>query len=321
MPVVIRRGTGDELLIIERDTPGNITVTGTMVKFDTAGITIGNATDDLQVILVDNVELFLGTGADAKLMWNATYLEGPNPASGMWANCPAMAYADPSVAITYFDDFLTLPIDNTTANPVGWTYTGDANGDATLKTGEFGGVLNLQTGATDNNETTLELGSGATGTMFEITNAGGKKLWYECRVKALQHADEAIFIGLAEEGLGANFLTDDTGVPADKDFIGFRYKTDASDEWDIAWKKAGQTEQEGANEVENADDWHTFGFYFDGTSTVTFYIDGTASSTTATTSAATFPSGEELAPIIAIKTGSGATVQADVDWIKCVMLR
>lgn len=239
----------------------------------------------------------------------------------LWQNFPALGLGNPAAAYEFFDDFMSLPIDDTLANPTGYTYTGDENGDATLKTGEVGGVLNLQTGATDNDETTLQLGSGASGTFFEITNANAKPLWFECRVKALQHADEAVFIGLAEEGLGANFLTDDTGVPADKDFIGFRYKADASDEWDVAWRKSGQAEQEIADVVENADDWHTFGFYFDGVNTITFYVNGVAEATIALANAATFPGGEELAPIIAIKTGSGATVQADIDWIKCVQMR
>jgi hypothetical protein len=322
MPIVGRR-SGANFQFQEEGS--NLTAAGVTLQLTPSGIIIGNASDEMVAQLLDNQKITLGTGTgvagDAHIYHDGTNLLGPNPATGMWADLPALAYADPSVAIFYFDDFLSLPIDDTTANPVGWTYTGDANGDATLKTGEFGGVLNVQTGATDNNETTLQLGTGSTGTMFEITDSSGKKVWFEVRVKALQHADEAVFVGLAEEGLGANFLTDDTGVPADKDYVGFRYKTDASAAWDVAWKKEGQTEQELALVVANADDWHTFGFKFDGASAVTFYIDGTAHGTAMDTSAATSPSGEELAPILAIKTGSGATVQMDIDWIKCVMLR
>ena len=321
MPLVIVQD-GEDIVIKERDTPGNIDLAGEIIKVAKGGtITIGNASDTLEIVVVDNLPLKFGTGEDTLQQWNGTYLEGPNPASGMWSNCPAVHYADPSVAFQFYDDFMSLPIDDSTANPTGWTYTGDANGDATLKTGEYGGVLNLHTGTTDNDETTMEVGSQTSGTLFEITDSSAKKLWFECRVKALQHSEGAVFIGLAEEGCGADFLTDDTGVPADKDFIGFRLKIDANDEWDAAWKKAGQAEQEIADAATNADDWHTFGFYFDGASTVTFYISGTANATTATTSAATFPSGEELSPIIAIKTVEGAAKQLDVDYIKVVMLR
>jgi hypothetical protein len=124
-----------------------------------------------------------------------------------------------------------------------------------------------------------------------------------------------VFIGLAEAGsLAATFLANDTMIPADKDYIGFRIKSDASAEWDVAWKKAAQAEQEIANAVANADDWHRFGIFFDGLNTVQFYVDRVLHATTALTTAATFPSGEEMSPIVMVKTGEGVLKSALVDY-------
>jgi len=247
-----------------------------------------------------------------------------SPAMGtsVWELCPQLAALDPAVAFQFFEDFLKFALDDTTANPTEWKYTSDtAAGAVTLPASLTGGVANVATGATDNDETYIQLGL-ATFEPFVITNASGKPVWFECRVKALQHADESILIGLAEAGCAAaNFMADNTGVPADKDFVAFRYKADAPTQWDVAWRKAGQAEQEIANVVANADDWHTFGFFFDGASTVTFYVDRVANATVALASAATFPSGEELSPIIAIKTGAAVARNVQVDYIKVVQAR
>lgn len=250
-----------------------------------------------------------------------------SPAAGtsVWEGCPSLAkVCDPAVAIEYFEDFLELPLDDTTRNPANFKWVSDTAADGITLPKVAGGVVNVATGGVDNNETYLQLGGAAnvTNAPFSITNASDKALWFEARVKSLQHADEAVFIGLAEEGSAvANFLADHSGVPADKDYIGFRYKTDVPTAWDVAWKKNGQAEQEIAAAAVNADDWHTFGFYFDGESTVTFYIDRVAHATVATTSAATFPSGELMAPIIAVKTGAAAARNVQVDYIRVVQAR
>jgi len=248
----------------------------------------------------------------------------PTAGTSLAEGIPSLAmYCDPAVAFEMREDFLAIPLDDTTANPTEWAYVSDtAAGAVTFPAGLVGGVVNLATGGVDNNETYIQYGL-PTCEPFKITNASDKAVWFEARIKSLQHADEGVFIGLAEAGAitGGNFLVDNTGVPADKDYIGFRYKCDASAEWDVAWKKAGQAEQEIAAAAVNADDWHTFGFYFDGESTVTFYIDRVASATVATTSAATFPSGEELSPVIAVKTGAGAARNIQVDYIRVVQAR
>jgi len=250
-----------------------------------------------------------------------------SPAAGvsMWDGCPILAMLqDPRVGLLYHEDFLDLASDDTTTNPDAWKWVSDtATGSITLPK-VAGGVLQAACGGVDNNETYIQLGQtgGLTAAPFFITDNNAKPFWFEVYVKALEHADEGVFIGLAEEGAAvANFLADNTGVPADKDFIGFRLKADASAEWDVAWRKSGQAEQEIAAAAVNADDWHRFGFHYDGLHTVTFYIDGTAHATVALTSAATFPSGEALAPIIAVKTGEGVAKSVQIDYVRIAQIR
>jgi len=249
-----------------------------------------------------------------------------SPAKGtsIWELCPQLAGLDPAVGFLFFEDFLTLPLDDTTRDPTNALLYSDTGTDAVSLPKLAGGVMQVACGGVDNNETYVQFGGAtqATPAPFAITNASNKPVWFEARVKALEHADEGLFVGLAEEDAAqAAFLAVNTGVPADKDFIGFRVKCDASDEWDIAWRKDGQAEQEIANVVANADDWHTFAFLFDGVSTVYFYVDRTLVTTQALTSAATFPSGELLAPIVAVKTGEGVAKNIQVDYIKVFQAR
>jgi hypothetical protein len=258
---------------------------------------------------------------------NLTFFDnGLSPAFGtsIWELAPQLAAMDPAVAFGYFEDFLDLPLDAATRNPLNHKFVSDTATDAVTLPKVAGGVVNVATGGTDNNETYMQLGGAAQDTPapFSITDSSTKPLWFEARVKSMQHADEAVFVGLAEEAAAsANFLADDTGVPADKDYIGFRYKTDASAAWDVAWRKNGQAEQEIALVAANADDWHIFSFLFDGLHTVYFYVDRVLVSTQALSSVATFPSGERLAPIIAIKTGATAARNVQVDYVKVLQAR
>lgn len=249
-----------------------------------------------------------------------------SPAAGasIWESCNQLAMLDPALAISFFDDFLNLPMDDTTGNPVAWRWASDtATGGITLAK-LAGGVVNVACGGVDNNESYIQAGGlgSATNAPFDITDVSGKPLWFEARVKAVEVADVGIFVGLAEEGASAaNFLTDNSGVVADKDAIGFKILTASPAAWDTHWKKAGQVLGGAAAVAVNAGDWHTFGFVFDGVSTVTFHVDRVAHATVATTSAATFPSAQLMAPIIAIKTGEGTAKSVQVDYIKVVQVR
>ncbi len=228
--------------------------------------------------------------------------------------------------VKYINHFTHMALDDTTRNPSEWKWISDTATDSiTLPVSNAGGVMQLATGGVDNNETYLQLGGAAcdTNAPFVIGGAAGiannKPLYFGARVKPLEHADEAYFVGLAEEGAAAaNFMADNSGVLADKDFVGFNTLTATPTAWNVTWKKNGQAVQAITGVVVNADDYHIFEFYYDGATTVTFWIDGVAHATVATTTAATFPGAEEMSPIFAVKTGEGTLKRLQVDWLRVV---
>jgi hypothetical protein len=226
--------------------------------------------------------------------------------------------------VKYLEDFVSLPMDNTTHNPTQYTFSGDtANDSLTLPVSNTGGVAQIATGGVDNNETYFQLGAVNTHAPFVIAGAAGvansKPLYFGARIKCLEHADEGVFVGLAEEGAAAgNFMADNSAVLADKDFCGFNILTATPAAWNITWRKNGQAVQTAANVVANADDWHVFEFWYDGATTVSFWVDGTLSATAATTTAATFPGAEEMSPIVGLKTGEAVAKNIQIDWLRVV---
>ncbi len=282
------------------------------------GVANGATTGDF--IMNDNIKLTFGTGSDAKLFWNGSELQGPNPTSGMWANAPSLSYSDIGSYYMWTEDFMQLVIDNTTSDPLGWTVNTEDSGAIVMLTGSTGGVIHMDTGATDNGMCYMQIGTDAVGTTVEVTDSSGLEVWFECRVKNNWSTESAVFIGLTEEG-NTDLIVDNGASLADKDLIGFCTFVDANDEWDFVFKKEPDLPRyTDANVVTNANDWHIFGFHFDGASALTPYIDGTAGTEVATTHTS-FPSGEELSPVIVIKTGTGATKSMEVDWIRLVAQR
>ena len=296
-------------------------ILGKLIK---AGIISDGINNVLQgyIRVKDDQNIEFGTNRNQVIRWSSDgYLVGPCPRTGFWADCP-VGQADPSKFYTYFDDFLKLPVDNTTANPTEWIYDGDADGDVTLMDGLLGGHLNVQTGATINNATCIHLGAGSTNEIFKITKDSGKKLWAEFRVKAKQHAAFGCLIGLAEVTVDRDLIADTTAIPdAGKKFIGFNILGATPAEWDAIWSTVGQASDAISNVVANGDDLHTFGIKFDGVNTVTFYVDGVAEGTTVAADAVKFPGDEELAPVVNIKTHATAAKEMEIDWIKVVQLR
>lgn len=196
---------------------------------------------------------------------------------------------------------------------------------ANLATESFG-VARLTASETDNHETWLA-GQGNTGIlgMISDTAADARLTIFEARVRFGQVSDNggAIFIGLAEPGTGANNgKVDDTGVMADKDFIGFNTIHANGDLLSINYKKAGQTQQAvGSGTAIAASTWYKLGMIYDpkaiSTEKIKFFIDNIqlADMVTATNiEAATFPDGERLSFLAGIKTGAAAAVNMDIDW-------
>lgn len=251
--------------------------------------------------------------------------------ASMWQDFPILWAVDPNLSFTFFDDFLAAGVTNVENTAIGyWDVQTDVeiNDTVTMTASATGGVIEVCVGATDNDEAYLQLGAFGTESGFGMRASQGKELWFECRVlQAVTNKENTVFIGLAEEGVAAaNFLTDNTGVPADKDYIGFictNTTVSTVTKWQAMYKKEGQTAVTIQNlAAMNNATWHRFGFKFNGGTNLTFYVDGTASSNVLDTSAATFPNGDTLQPIMAIKAGEASTSgKLQVDYIKVVQER
>ena len=255
--------------------------------------------------------------------------EGPSPS--LWKDCPVLEMLeDPSVGYYFFDDFTSFADDG--AN--GYATYEDTGVNVQQAAGEVGGALEVSGNDADNDEGSITTG-GNTGGFVKISSSGGKKLWFEAKVKKASIADNALamFLGLSEEGLAAaNTLVDDTGEVASKDLVGFQTLHADGDALVFCYRKAGQAKQtislDGDSDDLTADTYVKVGFKIDPDAPagkrLTLYVDGVEQvnhGTAANISATTFPDGEELALLWATKVGAAAESKGYLDWWRCAQLR
>lgn len=271
--------------------------------------------------LIRNKVAIAGTKRDLTKYAQGGLLCVPSPVEGPWAGCPPIGYfADPSYAYGFFEDFLGLAIDDTTALPVGWTATADTTGAIILELSSPGGTIKLTTHTDANDAAGLILGSGATGEPFLIKQNTGKKLWYGSRVKMAEHTDNlCAFIGLAGGGATFDAMTDTTGILADNvDLIGFNVLAASGDLVKYSFKTGTKAVVAATAITAHAAAYYTYNLYFDGLTTVYVYINDVYIGTM-DVSAAAFPE-NGVAPAFFVKTTSGAK-NMHIDWVKCVQLR
>lgn len=243
--------------------------------------------------------------------------------TGFWAGAPSMADPNPGNHFTYFNDFIgevLLPVATGVAG--GWKSVGDATYDVLAAAGSVGGQLQLTPETGSNNEVYFQLGQLGSETYLEYVKNSGKKSWVEFRVAYASITNAAnILIGLAEEGAAAaNFISDTGNDIADKDVVGFViWEGDPNAIDCIHQKAAGVFADPGLAAVPVAGTYLTLGLYFDGVETVGYYVNGSVVQT-ADLDTATFPTGEELSPILALKNGA-ADATLEIDWIKIVVER
>lgn len=301
---------------------------GNLVFEDTSGNTIieidgpNRRLEAHTILCTDSDTITLGTGSDVTLNWNGDYLS-IGPASGFWTDCPMPAYPDASALYVWHEDFIgNVSFAASAGAAGGWKTAGDATYDVLAAAGSIGGQLQLAPETGSNNEVYHQLGEKGTETYIEYVKNSGLKSWVEFRVAYTSITNVAnVFVGLAEEGAAAaNFIADAGDDFADKDLVGFVIWEGDPDAIDCNHQKSGGTLADaGLAGVPVAGTWLTLGLYFDGAETVSFYVDGTVAQT-ADLDTATFPTGEELSPILALKNGAGdAALQ--VDWIRMIVER
>lgn len=225
----------------------------------------------------------------------------------------------PELCYGICDDFLELGIGDVTSR---WTLD-NTNGTAVLGSAEtvgLGGVVTLNAPGTDNDWVSLKLTTTDTGAPFKITASSGKKLWFGARVAQASLVETCFYVGLFNENdkeVGA----DDSGAESVTDGVYWRNLLHAtSDKPDFCVAKNGTETivKDGAYTQDT--EFHIFGFYFDGATTIYPYVDGTGY-TTVSAAATNFPNDQGLTPLVFMKAGTGASKTVYLDWIKCVQLR
>ena len=226
----------------------------------------------------------------------------------------------------FFDDFLNHPA-HISAQTIG-NYASYISTGVTLKqaAGEATGAIEVAGNDADNDEGSIISGGGAGG-MVALDATGAGRVAFECRFKKASIANNALgfFVGLSEEGSqGDNAMADNTGVIADKDFIGFHVLADDGDSLDFTWRKSGETVQVHADiATMAADTYMKMGFLYDpahpADKRIKIFVDNGVEESVYVTQtqleAATFPDDEELCLFLATKQMAGTdAVLAQMDW-------
>lgn len=247
------------------------------------------------------------------------------PSEGVWGGCPILdIIEDPSVGYHFFDDFLAA--NNLVSSNVGYIqpawYTYEDSGSSILQLAtEVGGVLRILLQAAANEECAMT--TGLTAGMGKVYSTTPKDLWYEARVRFGGITDQAAFIGLAEEACPANGLLADTTPVMTKDQIGFTVAIATPAALNAAYGEAATPTIHSAGvQTLVAATWYKLGMLYDASDDLMkWFVDGVQVGTSLDVSATTlFPDGEEVCPLFALKTVTGAARTLDIDWVRFAQL-
>ena len=221
---------------------------------------------------------------------------------------------DPAVLFSFYDEFLSI-YTNDGASPV-YALVQDEIGGTVGAT--KGGVMDIITGSTDNDEYTLQAGPKGTEGPFDMESASGETLNFKAQVASIHKFQSSMFVGMAEPGQGADFLQDNTGTNGDVDVVGFILTMQDTNYWSFVHQKAGAAIVIRDNVLTNTPGTAvTFGFDFDGKSGLVYTADSVALGTITNTSVVTFPDGEGMHLIFGSKTGSGIAASNSLYYWHC----
>lgn len=261
-------------------------------------------------------------------------VDAARQSGSLWNDCPEKIgeFGGPP-GVDFLENFGNMPALSSASHLSRWDSFFDASG--TINQDEaVAGVLQLYSDGTDNDSAVIQT-SGNTGAAFQIRESLAYPLWFEVRfyVDSIGDDDLAIFLGLAEAGTAVdNWKVDNTGVMADKNWIGFDSvhvnggTTGLNAVLNARYKADTQTQQTKIATLQTmvASTWYKVGFkYVPGAKTtqrLQFFLDGARQTTFGTNTnltAATFPYDKILAPLIGLQTGGGGAQSLFVDWIRC----
>lgn len=204
----------------------------------------------------------------------------------------------------YIDDFVRMPVDDTTGKPTEWDVTyvdvGAGTTSVALEAGVAGGVLLFTNAGNDNDGTQMQL----KGEPFKLV--ANKPLYFGAKIKVSEATQSDFFVGLAITTASQDCLG---GVT---DGIYFR-KVDATTTCNFVLEK-NSTETATAAWTAATTDYVTLEFFYDGTY-VDFYVDGVKGTRPAITNLC---QDEELTVSLSFLNGEATADTMRVDWVRVI---
>lgn len=258
---------------------------------------------------------------------NFTGKSGRSLSPALWSNIP-LSQLDPNSGIFIYEDFNAFKGSVSTnvgayygqAGPY-TSYEDTGNAIAQLAT-DNQGVIQIETDATDNDESWLQWGS-ASSNFLKVSTSSPYIAAFECRVQVDQVASGNFFVGAGEEALAAADTITDAGALASKDLIGFQCAEGTPTSIDFVHRCAGQSAVQvkvGAGTAAAAT-WVKLGFIYlpnnPTTKKIIAYVDNVEVGTYVTSTnlaAATFPLDQALSPLFGVKNSTTVAKKLKVDW-------
>lgn len=248
----------------------------------------------------------------------------------LWNDCPiAELLHYEADGFFHMDDFNNQGAISTTAATGKYASFADAACTITQMSTEKGGVLQLLTSATDNDDVTVTTG-GNVGHMCAVSETAGNQynlpLWFECRFKVqhIANTEKSIFLGLSAPALAsASGIFSDADALSSQNYVGFLQSAAAGATIDAIWRAAGQATVTNLAAVNTmvADTYVKLGFHYNPNASaskrLTWYKNNVEQSTYGTNTqltAATFPAAAALTLTAALKSAAANARVLQLDW-------
>lgn len=199
----------------------------------------------------------------------------------------------------FIEEFVNLPVDDTTGLPQEFTCTLVNASTVALSTGSAGGTCTITTAGAENDGVNMQL----KGEAFKL--ASGKPCYFGIKFSISEATQSDFIVGLC--------ITDTTLLGGMTDGVYFR-KVDESTTCSFVLEKDSTETSTTALTMDTS--VHTLEFFFDGTY-VDFYVDGVKGTRPVITNLC---DNEELTPSIHFLTGSGNARTMTVYWMRCIQI-
>ena len=204
--------------------------------------------------------------------------------------------------VSYNEDFVNFPVDDTTGDPTAWTTTVVEAGSGTTtfaSTDASGGKAIITTAGNEDDGGNYQLN----GESFEITS--DLDLYFGTKL-AINDADQTdLFIGLA--------VTDTTLLGGVADGVYFESVDGSASLSAVTEASSTETQSDSVGTLVDATEIE-LEFYWDGT-TVEFFVDGSSVATSTTNIPST-----QMRVSVHFLTGEATANTCTIDWIRCIQI-